>query len=74
MSYDPDFPNLIEDMLAACEEAAELDDTDTPATPRKRTFTPWERNFLTSVREQWDERGSLSPRQSEILTELYDKS
>ena len=62
MSPDPDFPNLTDDMLAECEKAAEFDDLDTASTPRKRTFTKWERDFLESVREQWDARGTLSGR------------
>lgn len=64
----------IEDMLDACEKAAEFDDLDTPSTPRRRTFTKWERDFLESVRDQWDDRGTLSARQEEILTDLYDKT
>lgn len=64
----------IEDMLNTCECSAELDDTDSAATPRKRTFTKWERDFLESIREQWDDRGRLSERQEEILTQLYDKT
>lgn len=64
----------IEDMLEACEDAAELDDTDSAATPRKRTFSRWERDFLESIRDQWDGLGRLSKRQEEILTQLYDKT
>ena len=64
----------IEEMLQACEEAVELDDLDSPATPRKRTFSKWERDFLVSIRDQFDDRGTLSARQEEVLTELCDKT
>ena len=64
----------IEDMLRACEDAAAFDDTDSAATPRKRTFNKWERDFLESVREQFDERGRLSDRQEQVLMRLYDKT
>lgn len=64
----------IEDMIAACEQEAELDELASPATPRRATFTKWERDFLESIRDQWDDRGRLSERQEEILTELCDKT
>lgn len=73
MSQETDSDH-IEEMLDACERAAELDDQDSAATPIQCTYTAWERSFLESVREQFDDRGSLSGRQLAILQELYDKS
>lgn len=64
----------IEEMLEACEGQAELDDaTRGPSTPRKPTFNKWERDFLESIREQFDDRGRLSERQKEILEGLYER-
>lgn len=62
------------EMLDACEEQAEFDDaTRGPSTPRKPTFNKWERDFLESIRERYEERGSLSDRQMEILEGLYER-
>ena len=33
----------------------------------------WEREFIESISEQFDNRGSLSPKQKEILEKLYGK-
>jgi len=64
----------VEEMLEACEAQVELDNaTRGPSTPRKPTFNKWEHDFLESIREQFDSRGSLSERQEEILLKLYDK-
>jgi len=47
-----------EEWLEACEEYAER-------------LTKWEQDFVESLREQWDRRGSLSERQLEILERIY---
>jgi hypothetical protein len=36
-----------------------------------RDLSKWEDNFLDSIREQFEERGSLSDRQFEILERIY---
>jgi len=36
-------------------------------------LTEWERNFITSINEQFCDRGTLSDRQCEILEKIYDK-
>ena len=64
----------VEEMLAACEAQVEFANaTRGPSPPRKPTFNKWEHDFLESIREQFDSRGSLSERQEEILQKLYDK-
>jgi hypothetical protein len=61
-------------MLALCEEQAKFDDaTAGPSTPRRPTFTKWERDFLESIRDQYDMRGRLSEKQEDILQQMYDK-
>jgi len=34
-------------------------------------LTEWEENFVESVKGQFNQRGSLSPRQREILEKIY---
>ena len=59
-------------MLASCEEQAGFDDaTRGPSTPRKPTFNKWERDFLESIQEQYDARGSLTDKQMGTLEDLY---
>lgn len=36
-------------------------------------LTNWERSFVDSVQAQFREKGSLSPRQIDKLTEIYDR-
>lgn len=36
-----------------------------------RGLTDWEQNFMESITEQFDERGTLSERQQEILERIY---
>ena len=38
-----------------------------------RKLTPWERNFVESVSEQFDNRGQLTEWQMEILEGIYQK-
>lgn len=33
--------------------------------------TEWEENFVSSVKEQLEKKGSLSPKQAEILERIY---
>ena len=39
--------------------------------PEQRRMSQWEQNFLDSVTEQYDSRGSLSEKQMEILERLW---
>lgn len=45
-------------MLDACENEA-------------RGLSDWERNFVESIREQFDNRGDLSEKQTDILERIY---
>lgn len=36
-------------------------------------LTNWERSFVDSVEQQFREKGSLSPRQVDKLTEIYER-
>ena len=56
----PDKKTLIETMLNALE---------TPS----RELTKWEENFLESIADQYQKRGSLSDRQIEILDRIYSE-
>lgn len=38
-----------------------------------RRLTPWEREFLESVQEQWEDRQWLSERQGEVLERIWEK-
>lgn len=38
---------------------------------RGRGLTKWEEDFMDSITEQFAERGSLSPKQTEILERIY---
>lgn len=40
---------------------------------RSEKLSEWEANFIQSIREQFDRRGTLSERQEEILNEIWDK-
>jgi hypothetical protein len=44
-----------------------LESLETPS----RELTPWEVDFIASLKEQFEIRGSLSERQSEILERIY---
>jgi hypothetical protein len=59
----------IKEMIEGCESAAE-----TPVQNGGTNFSQWEREFLESVSEQYESRGSLTERQVEILAKLYDKT
>ena len=37
-------------------------------------LTEWEENFVNSIYEQLNRKGSLSPRQAEILERIYAKT
>lgn len=54
----PNTPELITHMLNAL---------DSP----HRELTKWEEEFLTSINEQFEQRGTLSDRQFEILERIY---
>jgi hypothetical protein len=36
-------------------------------------LTAWEREFVASVSEQFDKKGSLSPKQTALLRKIYDE-
>ena len=55
-----DKQKLIEQMLQALE------------TPSKE-LTKWEENFLESLNEQYQTRGTLSDRQMEVLDRIYSE-
>ena len=59
----------VEDALSACETAA-----DVPKHNGGPGFSQWELEFLESIREQFDARGSLTERQQEILQGMYDRT
>lgn len=56
----PDKKEAIRIMLQALE------------TPSKE-LTKWEENFLESIAEQFETKGSLSERQQEILDRIYSE-
>lgn len=35
--------------------------------------TEWESDFMDSIREQWERRGTLTPKQIERLEDIYAK-
>ena len=59
----------IEEMLETCESASNI-----PKHNGGPDFTQWELEFLESVREQFDSRGSVSEKQEQILSKMYDKT
>lgn len=50
-----------------------LDDCFNAITTRNCPFTDWEKEFLESVSEQWDERQRLSEKQRDTLKDIWDK-
>lgn len=50
-----------------------LDDCLSAISARNCPFSPWDREFLESVAEQWEERQSLSERQQDALRDIWDK-
>ena len=54
----------VEDALEDCQSA--LRASNCP-------FSSWEREFIESVVEQWEERQHLTSRQREVLAEIWDK-
>jgi len=53
------------------EEA--LDDCNSALTATNCPFTAWEKEFLESVAEQWEEREYLSEKQRDTLKRIWDK-
>ena len=58
----------IETWLDDCDEVRNID-------PHRGgpDFTSWELDFLDSVREQFDERGTLTEAQTDKLKTIWDK-
>lgn len=40
-------------------------------TEQYAALSPWEREFVESVREQWDSRGELSQKQLDKLQQIH---
>lgn len=40
---------------------------------REDQMSEWERDFIQSLSEQFSRKGSISPRQEEILDKIWDK-
>jgi hypothetical protein len=54
----------------------EQDDIDTcikDCENRESKMSPWEQEFIQSIREQFDRSGGLSPRQNETLEKIWEK-
>ena len=49
----------IQDMIFACEDSADL--------------TQWEEDFISSIAEQYEQRGTLTGKQQEILERIYEE-
>jgi hypothetical protein len=58
----------VEEMISDCESAVGID-----RSHGGPGFGSWEEGFIESIREQFDERGSLTDKQIEKLTELWNK-
>lgn len=54
----------IEMRLRDCEEAMRA---------RNNTFSPWERDFLKSIQEQFESKKFLSAKQVDILDKCWEK-
>ena len=52
--------NETDQMIADCEK-------------RGDKLSEWEQNFIQSIREQFDRRGSISEKQDEILNKIWEK-
>jgi hypothetical protein len=51
----------------------EVEQIITDCENREERLTDWERNFIDSVSKQFKEKGSLSPKQLEVLNKIWDK-
>lgn len=54
----PDLKRMIEEINEVAEEIC----------------TEWEYEFMESISEQYEERGSLSDKQEEVLERIYEKA
>jgi len=54
----------IDYMLPELESLVEIDD---------RRLTPWEKNFIPSISEQWTRKRYLSEDQKKSLAKIWDK-
>lgn len=50
-----------------------IDDCENAATASNHPFSQWDLEFIESIREQFDERGSLSEKQLHVLGRIWDK-
>lgn len=53
------------------EEA--LEDCSSALSATNCPFTPWEKEFVESVYEQFQARSTLSDKQKDILAKIWDK-
>lgn len=51
----------------------ETDQLISDCEAREDRLSEWEKTFIQSIREQFDRRGSLSPKQEGILNEIWEK-
>ncbi len=54
----------IDDVLSECQSALEASNCP---------FSDWERDFIESVTDQFDRKGSLSEKQRETLKKIWEK-
>lgn len=50
-----------------------LEDCESAMSASNCPFTAWEREFVESLVEQWDEKQHLTGRQRDVLAEIWDK-
>lgn len=55
------------------EIEAALEDCETAMSASNCPFTQWEKEFIESIGEQFDERGGLTTKQEQILEKIWDK-
>lgn len=65
MPHGSDYNDYVQNMIDECVEALEDEDAN---------LSPWEEKFIVSVAEQWERRGSLSPKQLEFLEKAHKHS
>lgn len=58
----------IKEMLNDCEEASSV-----PESNGGPGFTKWELDFLDSIRLQFEDRGTLSAKQVDVLERMWHK-
>lgn len=59
--------------MKTSNEAGNIDHFFESLRNPRRTLTEWEENFLSSIEYQYNQRGSLSDKQFEILERIYSE-